>query len=268
MVSISHDYHMHSEFSIDCDVPIATRCETAIELGLTEICVTDHADFVPNSRSNGYYRPDAYFAEVERCRAMYGGRVTLRAGVEIGEWHIYPDRASALADGYPYDCILGSLHRVRDETVMLPDYFHPRTELEAYEAYYTELLTMVRHGGFDILAHLDVPKRYGFTVHNRYVSLEYEAMIREVLRAAIDRGIGLEINTGTARRTVGEPSPDLGVLHWYRDLGGEIVTVGSDAHRAEDMAYGFDHAAAMLQAAGFRAIAGYDGREPFFVDLQ
>lgn len=267
MTLIPHDYHMHSEFSIDSDVPVAIRCERAIELGLTEICVTDHADFVPKSRSNGYYRPDAYFAEVERCRAMYGDRVTLRAGVEIGEWHIYTERATALAESYPYDFILGSLHRVGEETVMVPDYFHPRSELEAYEAYYTELLVMVRHGEFDVIAHLDVPKRYGFTVHNRYVSLEYEGMIREVLRAAIERGIGLEINTGTARRTVGEPSPDLEVLHWYRDLGGEIVTVGSDAHRTEDMAYGFDTAAAMLQAAGFHAITGYEGREPFFVDL-
>ncbi len=267
MVSIPHDYHMHSEFSIDCDVSIVTRCETAIELGLAEICVTDHADFVPKSRSNGYYRPDAYFAEVERCRAVFGDRVTLRAGVEIGEWHIYPERATALAEGYPYDFILGSLHRVGEETVMLPDYFHPRSELEAYEAYYTELLVMIQHGGFDVMAHLDVPKRYGFTVHNRYVSGEYEAMIREVLRAAIAGGIGLEINTGTARRTVGEPSPDLGVLRWYRELGGEIITVGSDAHRTADVAYGFDQAAEMLREVGFRAIAGYQERTPFFVDL-
>lgn len=268
MAAISHDYHMHSVFSIDCDVPIATRCEVAIELGLAEICVTDHSDFVPKVRSNGYYRPGAYFAEVERCRAVYGDRVTLRAGVEIGEWHRYPEQAMALATGYPYDVILGSLHWVGEETVMLADFFYPRSEREAYEAYYAELLVMVRHGGFDVMAHLDVPKRYGFTVHDRYVSREYEAMIREVLRAAIERGIGLEINTGTARRTVGEPSPDIDVLRWYRELGGEIVTVGSDAHRAEDMAFAFDRAAEMLKAAGFRAITGYERREPFFVDLR
>jgi len=258
---------MHSDFSPDCRVPLAERCERAIELGLREICVTDHADFIPKDAAADYYRPETYFAELTRCRELYGDRVTLRAGVEIGEWHRFPERATALADGFPYDFIIGSLHWVGEELVLVQDYFEGKSEALAYEAYFEELLAMVRHGGFDVIGHLDVPKRAGFPYYGSFSSEQWEEPIRAVLYAAIERGIGIEINTGTARRTVAEPSPDLTVLRWYRELGGEILTIGSDAHRSGDMAYAFERIPAMLAATGFTAITNFEERKPVFVDM-
>ncbi|HUG16683.1 MAG TPA: histidinol-phosphatase HisJ family protein [Thermomicrobiales bacterium] len=271
MSPIPHDYHMHSEFSIDCAVPIADRCEQAIALGLAEICVTDHCDYMPADKGHGYYRPQAYFAELERCRALYDGRVTLRAGVEVGEWHVFRGQVEALAAAHPYDFIIGSLHWVGltpEFMVLEPEYFSGREQQEAYEAYYSELLMMVDGGGFDVIGHLDVPKRAGFGVYGAYSSADFEEPIRAVLRRAIERGIGIEINTGTARRPVGVFSPPVDVLTWYRELGGEILTVGSDAHYPDQMAYRFDEIPAMLAAAGFRAVTCFEGRKARFVDLE
>src|SRR5688572_8481812 len=115
MALYPHDYHLHTSFSSDCRTPMALLCERAIELGIPEICTTEHADWVPGDIGAGYFQPAAYFAEVERCRAAYGDRLTLRAGVEIGEAHRYLDEARALLDGYPFDFVIGSLHWIGNE---------------------------------------------------------------------------------------------------------------------------------------------------------
>ncbi len=270
LTGIPHDYHMHSEHSPDSSVPVIDRCQQAVELGLTEICITDHLDFVPVDSGFGYYRPDAYFADVMRARSEYDGRVTLRAGIEIGEWHRYPEQVMEIAHAYPYDFIIGSLHYIGEEAsglVLEAPYFEGKTEKDAYETYFTELLAMVRHGGFDVIGHIDVPKRGGFSVYGGYRCGDFEEPIREVLKAAIEGGIGIEVNTGTARRAVGIPSPDVDVLKWYKELGGEILTIGSDAHRPDHMTLFFDVASAMLEEAGFDAVTCFEERKPFWMKL-
>lgn len=267
IVKIPHDYHMHSQYSIDCQVPVRERCIEAIELGLAEICITDHFDLMKGDDGAGYYQPEGFFADVQRAREEFAGRVTLRAGIEIGEWHLFSAESDALTTGWPYDFVIGSLHWVGDEMILDTPYFERQAARDAYAAYYAELLEMVRHGGFDVIGHLDVPKRAGFNVYGGYDSVDYEEAIRAVLRAAIEGGIGIEINTGTARRDVGVPSPPLDVVRWYRELGGEIITAGSDSHRPGHMAYRFNDAHAMLTAAGFTHITCFEQRQPFMVPL-
>jgi len=265
---IPQDYHLHTRFSVDCDVPVTEMCEQAIALAIPEICITDHADFVPQDRGAGYFRPDAYVAEIERCRSLYGDRVTVRLGVEMGEPHRYPFESDVLADEYPFDFIIGSLHWVGDQFTLTRDYFERRTPEEAYGLYFAELLVMVRVGGFDVLGHLDAPKRYGFEVYGPFDPYQFEDHIREVLRACVEVGIGLEINTAPLRRPVRELSPTLPVLRWYRELGGEILTIGSDAHHVEDLGYGLDLAIEMARAAGFSRLATFRDRQVSLVDIR
>lgn len=264
---VPQDYHVHSRFSVDCQVPMAALCERAIALGIPEICITDHADFVPEDKGYGYFRPDAYFADIERCRALYGDRLTIRAGVEIGEAHRYPYESDLLMDEYPFDFVIGSLHWVENALIFSDRYFESKTLAEAYGAYFQELLVMVRVGGFDVLGHLDAVKRYGFEVYGPFDPRQFEEPLREVLRACVEVGIGLEINTGPLRRPVREPSPTLDVLRWYRELGGEILTIGSDAHQAEHVGYGLEVAVELAKAAGFTQIATFRERQPHFVPL-
>jgi histidinol-phosphatase (PHP family) len=267
MTSIPHDYHLHTTFSIDCETPMAAMCERAIALGIPEICVTDHVDWVPKDVGRDYFRPAPYFEEVEVCRARYDGRLTLLAGAEMSEVHRFPDEARALTSAWPFDFVIGSLHWVGDEVVLAPDYFTPRSAEAAYAGYFQELERMVRAGGFDIVGHLDVLKRDGFDVHGRYTSAGYAEPIRAVLRACVESGIGIEINTSTLRRAVAETSPALDVLRWYRELGGDILTLGSDAHRPEHLAYRFDLALEMARAAGFRRLTCFRGRVPRSVGI-
>jgi histidinol-phosphatase (PHP family) len=265
--SSPQDYHLHTSFSIDSKTPMEAACYEAIRLSLPEICFTEHVDFVREDESTGYFDPDAYFAEIDRCRALFKGRLTIRAGAEVGESHRFRIPQDRLTGSYPFDFVLGSLHWVGADSAMEPAYFTGQSREQAYGRYFEELLVLARTGDFDALTHLDVPKRYEFPSHGAFDSAEFAEEIREVLNACIERGVGIEFNTGSMRRTEGDPSPSPEVLGWYRDLGGEILTLGSDAHRPVHMAHEFDRALAMIQAAGFTYLTTFDKRQPRFVRI-
>jgi len=267
-IVVPYDYHIRTTFSPDAHQTMAEVCERAIALGIPEIALTEHVDFVPGDIGSGYFHPQTYFDELGRIRERYGDRLAIRAGAEMGESHRYPYETEVLMDEYPFDVVIGSLHWVRDELVLSPEYFRKRSKEEAYQAYFEELLVMVRVGGFDVVGHFDVVKRYGFDVYGPFDPHKYEEIIREVLRACIEVGIGLEVNTSTLRRPVGEPSPTEVVLRWYRELGGEIVTLGSDAHRLEDVGYALPEMVELLEAVGFRYVSRFVDRQAEFVPLR
>lgn len=266
--SIPHDFHLHTAFSIDCEMPMSTLCEQAIALGIPEICTTEHLDPIEEDEARPrYFQPEDYFAEVARCRERYGDRVRLRTGIEVGESHRFAEEAREVTSRYPFDFVIGSLHYVGPELVLDHAYFAGKSAEEAYGAYFEEMLRMVRTGDFDVVGHLDVVKRYGFDVLGPYDPAAHGEVIREVLRVCVERGIGIEINHGSLRRPVGEPSPGLEVLRWYRELGGEILTLGSDGHRPSAVGDRLDLAAEMARAAGFTHLTSFVAREPRFVPL-
>lgn len=264
---IPQDYHIHTNFSADAKPSMAEVCERAVVQGIPEICFTEHVDFTPGDFCSYYFKPDAYFQELERCREIYGDRLTIRAGAEMGESHLFPYETELLMDEYPFDFIIGSLHWVRDELVLSREYFEKRSKHEAYQRYFEELLVMVRVGGFDVVGHFDVAKRYGYDVYGPFDPHEHEEIIREVLKACVEVGIGLEVNTSTLRRPVNEPSPTLPILKWYRELGGEIVTIGSDAHELEHLGFGLQDMVELVKAAGFTHLAVFEERQAKFVPL-
>lgn len=262
--SLLQDYHMHSTFSIDSRMSMTEACEQALRLGLAEICFTEHVDYVPGDAGTGFYDPEAYFAELRRCRDAFGDRLLVRAGVEIGEAHRYPDKAEELTSSFPFDFVIGSLHWVGPNLVMTPEYFEGRSRDEAYTDYFEEMFDLVEHGGFDVVGHLDVPKRYEANCLGNFDAAKFAEPIRAVLKSCVDKGIGIEINTGTMRRTGNDPSPSPLMLRWYRELGGEVLTLGSDAHRPTHIAYEFGEALDLAQTSGFTHLTTFERRRPTF----
>ena len=265
--NLPQDYHVHTSFSIDSKMTMEEACRQAIHLGLREVCFTEHVDYIPEDEGAGFFDPVAYFSELQRCREEFDGQLVIRAGAEIGEAHRYAREAAQLASSHPFDFVIGSLHWVGPDLVMMPEYFEIKPRVEAYESYFEELLTLVNAGKFDVVGHLDVPKRYEVGLLGQFDPVPFADPIRAVLRACVDRGVGIEINTGTMRRTGTDPSPSPEVLGWYRKLGGEILTIGSDGHRPAHMAYKFDLALEWARAAGFTHLTTFEGRNPSFVPL-
>src|SRR3990172_3404206 len=176
---IPHDYHLHSNFSPDCRAPMAEMCRSAVAQGIPEIGFTEHYDLHPDEPQRDWFKLEPWAAELEKCRAQLDGRLTIRAGVEIGEPHMFQAEARALLARYPFDYCLGSLHWVGRQVVFDQEYFR-RPAAEAYRLYFEELERMTRVGGFDILSHFDVLVRIGYDMYGAYEPKPYEAYIRPV----------------------------------------------------------------------------------------
>jgi histidinol-phosphatase (PHP family) len=265
---IPQDYHLHTNYSPDSEQTMIQVCERAIERGIAEIAITDHADFIEYEADYEYYQPKQFFAELDIARARFEGRLTIRAGVEIGEPHRFQERVDQLLDTYPYDFVLGSLHWVGDQLILSNEYFEDRDIHEAYRAYFVELREMVSTARFDVVGHIDVGKRYGYDVYGSYDVTPYEEELRDIYRILAQRGKGIEINQGSLRRKVKEPAPNQIALSWYREEGGEILTLGSDAHRPDAIGYCLESAIEQARSAGFTHVTGYYERNPYQLTIK
>lgn len=257
-----NDLHTHTCFSPDSQAEMAAMCQQAVQAGLAEIGFTEHYDLHPLETAPAYLRPLDWLAEIQHCRTRFAGRLTIRAGVELGEPHLFPAAVRALLAAHPFDYALGSLHWVGNHSVFDEAWYATTPPDEAWGAYFTELLTLARTGEMDVLSHFDVPVRVAATVYGGYDPTRYEHLIRPVLAACVARGIALDVNTAALRRPINRLTPDETVLRWYVELGGSRVTLGSDAHRPEHVAAGLPEALAAIRAAGLTQLTTFVGRTP------
>lgn len=255
------DYHVHTEASCDCRATMAEMCRSAVQQGIAEIAFTDHFDPKLGDLCYGYYHPERYFAALEAARREFEPQgLTIRAGIELGEYHLFhADMAPVLA-AWPYDFVLGSLHWVGDQIVFDREYFRTNGPHDSFARYFIELERLARFGGFDVLSHPDVVKRVGYFAVGGFDIRQWEDLVRPVWRACIENGIGIEINTSSLRSGVGEVHPSPESLRWYREMGGEILTIGSDSHRPDHVGAGLSEALDVARAAGFSRLTSFEGR--------
>ena len=247
------DLHVHTEWSWDAPTGSMERsCEQAIEVGLPAIAFTEHADWAIVHEGQHSVDLDGYFEAIERCRAKFKG-LNILTGVEMGEPHWFPKETAEVLAAGPLDQVLGSVHCIRIGGELVDaSQFPERAALDfpgAVKEYFRETLAMVESGQpFETLAHIDYPKRYWLDGANPYREADYEGEIRAVLIAAAATGRVLEVNT-TRGRTL---CPDITVVRWWREVGGQAVQYGSDAHQPDKVAAGFKVATQMVEAAGFK----------------
>ena len=232
-------------------------CRRAIEIGLPAIAFTEHADHVPGVHAT--LRPldvAGYHAEVERCRALFPG-LRILSGVELGEPHRYPAESAAVLRVGRLDRVLGSVHcfewqgRLMDASQL--DRLPLSQVTDAVSAYFRELCMLVESSQpFEVLAHLDYPKRYWPHAAMRYREETFEEVIRVILRSAAAREATLEINTTRGAAPERGLCPGPTVLRWWVQEGGRALSLGSDAHDPTKIALGFAHASQLAEALGFK----------------
>ncbi len=244
------DYHTHSAFSHDGHDDFPAMLASAERAGLRELCVTDHCDIALPRPFPARERYEAYLS----ARSGNVTSVRLLLGVELGEAVHDIARAEEVAAAVPYDFIIGSIHALRGEE----DFYHLRSETEAefhrlLDCYFRELTELAEWGHFDVLGHLAYPLRY--TQWNVPSLLpRYEDELRALFRLLRDTGKGIELNLSRL-----QPFQD--VLALWREFGGEIVTIGTDAHRAGGVGKGIADGLEILRGAGFRYVAAYEQRK-------
>ncbi len=259
---IPFDYHLHSSYSCDCRTPMADMCREALRKGILEIAFTEHFDRKRDGLCYEKYNPAEFFRGIEAMRAEFGPQgLTIKAGIEVGEIHLFRDEVDAVLDAYPFDLVLGSLHWCRGENIFEQPYFRKRDHLAAARDYFAELAEMVDSGGFNVMSHMDVIKRAGFSVYGRFDVRDYEEFVRPVLAACIRRGVAPEINTSALRMPVNQTHPAVDAIRWYREMGGELLSIGSDSHNPSALGSGLDKALQIAREAGFSQLTRFAARQ-------
>lgn len=250
------DLHIHTNFSSDSEETLERILKQAKERKIDVIGITDHIDYDYQDPSISFLLDlDAYSEKLTRLREQAEG-IEILYGVEAGLQPHIADQLTALVDRYDFDYVMGSMHTIERKDLYIGTYFEGKTPMEAWEGYFRDVIDSVRaFDRFQFFGHFDILKRYD----EKTRAVPYariRPMVREALSVLIDHQVGLEINTSGLRGTYGlaETLPGEQVLRDYKDLGGEIITIGSDAHRAEDVGAGFDHAIGLLKDVGFERI--------------
>jgi len=254
------DYHIHSSFSPDSPATPEDICQRAVELGIPEIGFSEHWDVGPYEETPRFLKPQAWWDELERLRSLFASQLTIRAGIEISEPHIYQSETAEMISRLPFDYVIGSVHYVGPHFMFDESYFRQYSADEVYGGYFAELDRMVRASDIDVVAHFDLPARTAKPILG-YEPAHYEAAIRAILSAVIERGLALDINVSGLRKPAQNLMPDPIILGWYAGMGGERVTLGSDAHTVGQLGPHLDRALEALQGAGLKSVTQFERRQ-------
>lgn len=272
--------HFHDRISFDCEpsVTLDAMCDAALRAGVGTLALTNHYEL--DSILAGRLQPPDYEAEEQEllaAREKYAGRLTILRGIEIGQPYADPEACEKLLRARPYDVVLGSVHLLSNG---LDFYDYRNLELSdeefraMWEDYLGLLLKNASGSPVDVQTHITYPLRYIPPERRARITglpgREVE-LFEPILRRLAERGIALEINTSTVRRPdahLPEPDPGLTLLKRYRELGGELLSMGSDAHRPADMAAGLREGALLAQEAGFRYLTVFRERKPYPVSIK
>ncbi len=262
-----YDYHMHSNFSGDSQTDMEVMIKRSIDLGLKEICFTDHVDY--DIISDVPFKTDynAYFEKLNYYKDKYKNQIIIKKGIEMGLQSHIINQCSKDISNYPFDFVICSLHAINRVDLYNGTFFDNITQKQAYETYYTELYNIVKnYKEYSVLGHLDLIKRYG-DYKDELDDHLFSDIIESILKEAIYNGKGIEINTSCFRYGLKDLTPSNYILKMYKDLGGEIITTGSDSHIPSQVAFKFDYIYSKLQELGFKYITKFDCMKPSFIEI-
>lgn len=275
---IRSDNHVHTHFSSDSNTPMEDMLLRAKELGLSSICFTDHMDYgfpFEKYQMDFLFSFDDYAAEIKRLSAKYPD-FPIRTGVELGLKHDILETAVTLTKQYALDFVIGSTHLVDNLDPYYEEYWESYGELRGIRHYYETTYENIRQGfDFDVYGHIDYVIRYCPSIKASSSAIPqnkeafYQQMIQqnkeildEILLSLIQNGKGIEVNTGGLKYGLGHPNPHEMILRRYHELGGTLITIGSDAHETKYLAYEFEQIPALLQSCGFRHYTEFHARKP------
>lgn len=276
---IQADMHMHTWFSMDSEACPRDMADEAVRKGLKTICFTDHFDKDDLEwGEEGIFDVDAYFVEMQKLQEEYAGKLNIRIGIELGLRTYLKDYYEELTKKYPFDFVIGSVHNVpykkdAEGNILYTDpaaekLFTDRTDKEAYRLMMETTLENVRTSDcFQTLGHLDYVVRYGKSREKEYSYTDYADIIDEILKLLIEKEKGLEVNSAGLKYGLPFAHPHPDVLKRYRELGGEIITIGADAHKPEHIAYDFGKVEELLKACGFKYYTEFSKQKPVFKQL-
>lgn len=267
---IPFDLHTHCTLSFDGKSSAEDMVKRAAELGVRYYALTDHVDLgeFPDPEFDLEATVSGARELIPALREKYADSVELLYGVELGQAVHEPELAEKLLAENDHDFVIGSVHNIRrHEDFYFLDY-KDTDVTELLDLYFGELLETAESDTFDVLGHITYPLRYIAGEYGIDVDMaRYSGIMDEILRTVIKNGRGIEINTSGLRQKYGKMFPDAGIVKRYRELGGRILTIGSDAHCADDLGKGIAEGIKTARLCGFDEITVFRKREPHFISI-
>lgn len=277
------DCHTHTQYSMDSEADMVACAYRAAELGLAAWAVTDHCE-CDAWYSEGHYKNKdnldyfdyrkCFYESLEAVTALkekFAGRLEILCGVEMGQPQSDPAVAKIMTDDKRLDMIVGSVHRIRKEKDFYWIDYERMTMDGIYdllERYFLEVNEMCRMDCFDVLGHLTYSLRYMKQRNGIEADISrFDDIIADSFRTLAQNGKGMEINTSGLRQGFGETFPNLKYVKLFRELGGEVLSIGSDSHTVEDIAKNVTDAADIARAAGFTRLCYFKERKPVFINI-
>jgi histidinol-phosphatase (PHP family) len=278
------DYHVHTYYSDDSAYKMEDVVKHAMKIGLDEICFTDHVDYGIKRdwdeemiyRKGGEGEPELmplanvdypkYFKEISELREKYKDQIILKQGLEFGMQVHTIDKYQKLYNQYHYDFIILSVHQVEDKEFWTQDFQRGRTQKEYNDRYYQEILDLVKqYKDYSVLGHLDLISRYDKEGYYDFNNIK--DIVTEILKIVIMDKKGIEVNTSSHRYGLKDLTPSIDILKLYKQLGGKIITIGSDSHKEEHLGAYIEETKQILKDLGFKYYCTYENMLPIYHQL-
>ncbi len=274
------DIHTHSNLSPDSAEEPMDMAARACELGVKHFALTDHIelDEFGDGEWDYWVAIERSKPTFERLKSEFGGKMRVYYGAEIGQPLYDLPTAEKILTGHDYDFVIGSVHRTAHYEHMsrIPDTEFDRKRV--LKEYFDEMLGLVEWGRFCTLAHMtflmrvvNIETSSGLVAEKDKrcdaVFSEYKPIIDKILEMIVKKDIALEVNSSGYRRGLGGPMAGAAFIKRYRELGGKLITVGSDAHMVCDVAADIPRCYELLRELGFNEVCVFEKREPKFIRI-
>ena len=258
------DYHVHTSFSPDSNYPMQNCIEQAISIGINEMCFTEHIDY--GCENSFCCNCEEYYRAFLKFKELYKGRINLKFGMEFGMQAHHKNYFQKIFNSYPFDFILMSFHQVEDKELWNQDFQNGKSQDEYYRIYFEEMLNSAKvFTDFSVLAHMDLLKRY--EQYEDYPFEKIKPILEEIFNYIIPLGKGIELNTSSFRYGLSDLTPSTDILKFYRELGGEVITIGSDSHAQRHLGSNIMYCREILKSLGYKYFNTFDRMKPVFNKL-
>jgi len=262
------DCHVHSNFSPDSQITLETGCQIAARKNLLGLIFTDHYEIDWAGKENFYFDIKERSKKLEQIKEKYASKLKVLKGLEVGfQQHITKELEKVIINS-DSDFIIMSVHSIDKTDASLEDYYLDKTQNHAYEKYLKEVYKSVcNFQDYDVVGHIGYVRRYGNYNNSDLKYIDYKDILDSILKKVISSGKGIEINSSGYRQNLGSPIPDFDIVKRYKELGGEIITLGSDSHTPKTISHSFDLIIKKLKDLGFEKIACFEKRDPKFIKI-
>ena len=274
------DYHVHCSYSDDSKTPMEEMVNAAVEKGIRELCFTDHVDYGVKidwdnpgttarlidgkpARNVDYPR---YFDEIDVLNEKYKGKICIKKGLEFGIQSHTVNQFEQLYEKYPLDFVILSCHQINDQELWTQEYQKGKTQKEYNEGYYDELYAVINQfDHYSVLGHLDLIVRYD--KQGTYPFEKIKDKVTVILKHLIEHEKGIEVNTSSFKYGLSDLMPSRQILRLYHELGGRIITIGSDSHSVNTLADHFDEVKLELKEMGYTHYCVFEKMKPVYLEL-